>query len=608
MSNSLPCAPGDGLNDRVQNGQQPISELIYSNVQTTYGGTLGNWLNYADANTYNRESAFHHVAVPTYYTGNSQSSEPAEYYVQGYLGTAATTDSTILQDITGYLSDSNNSLNQPFGTTGNALYFAYADKFREVNVTLTTPANGGSYILQYPTAVDAQGNPTTWANLPLISDGTSNGTYSLAQPGRITFDPPSNWVTAEFPASPASVYMGAQYRLYYLRFYTQTQACTQPVASSIRGRDFTGAGTTETGVVPAFDYSADTNHDGYLSDSEYYSANRNPADTARFVYEGRFVGGYAEMRFPMNVTDPGFTAWAIQFHENVLSNTVTNPNGDATGIFMDNSNGLPPTGPGQVVETIGSFDTDYAALVNKIDRALQAQNSSWWILPNTSLAATATGSTLNDALEVIKATQASYDEFMIRATTLPGISFSGLFDNTSMADFLNVIIQVSATGPFDVIDSDAPKSGSPASEDNTAQTSSWQLATLAAYYMVSDSTRTLLDFDGGAQPGSPWVSSQGPPPVYNHFSGAAAFNIGQPTGAATLHGPYTHTDNGINFDSYYYERDFLNGSITTKVLYQPISQEHSSPYSDGALGGDTNTVSLGGSYQILNADGSLVRR
>src|SRR5207253_735175 len=130
-----------------------------------------------------------------------------------------------------------------------ALYFAYPDKFREVNLTLATPPSGGpfNYELEYPTAVDALGNPTSWAKLSTLSDGTSNGISSLAASGRITFDPPSDWVTAEFPASPASPYMGAPAQLYYLRFNALTPATTPPVLSSIRGRDFTGAGAGTSG-------------------------------------------------------------------------------------------------------------------------------------------------------------------------------------------------------------------------------------------------------------------------------------------------------------------------------------------------------------------------
>jgi hypothetical protein len=604
-----PTALADIYNDRTTNGQQPITQLIYSNIQTTYGSLLANWLNYADANSslgYTREGGFYHVAVPWYYIGSSPSSEPVEYFVQAYLGTATTSDSTQMPNQTSTLQGSSLT----YGSATPALYFAYPDKFREVNVTLATPPSGSSfnYELEYPTAVDALGNPTSWAKLTTLSDGTSNGTSSLATSGRITFDPPSDWVTAEFPASPASSYMSAPARLYYLRFNALTPATTPPVISSILGRDYTGAGAGTSGVIPVFDSNADIDHDGYLSDAEYYNPNRNPADTARFAYESRLVGSYGEMRFPMNVTDPGFMAWAIQYHQNLLANPVTNPNHAATGIMMDNSNGQPPAPPGVLVETEGSYDTDYAALLNKIDQAI-APN---WILPNTGVLVGAFGPQLQDATEVIQATQAGYQEKLLRASTEAGVSLRGVFDNTAFASFVNFVVNIvpalnagSSSGPFDVIDSLAPQDGHQ-NRNTEAEKSYWQLATLAAYDIVSDPTRTFLDFDGGGDPGSPWVQSS-PPPVYNHFSGAAAVNLGQPNGPAksTLF-KQTHADNGQTYDSYVYERDYTLGTATAIALFQPISQSESSGHADGVAGGDTNAYLLPpGTYYYLNYDGSV---
>ena len=279
----------------------------------------------------------------------------------------------------------------------------------------------------------------------------------------------------------------------------------------------------------------------------------------------------------------------------------------ATGIMMDNSNGQPPVPPGVLMETEGSYDTDYATLLNKIDQAI-APN---WILPNTGVLAGTFGPQLQDAAEVIQATQAGYQEKLLRASTEFGVSLRGVFDNTSFASFVNFVVNIvpslkagSSAAPFNVIDSLAPQD-SHQNRNTEAEKPYWQLATLAAYDIVSDPTRTFLDFDGGGDPSSPWVQSS-PPPVYNHFSGAAAVNLGQSTGPAksTLF-QQTHIDNGQIYDSYVYERDYTLGSTTAIVLYQPLSQSESPGHADGIVGGDTNSYLLpAGTYHYLNYDGS----
>ena len=221
------------------------------------------------------------------------------------------------------------------------------------------------------------------------------------------------------------------------------------------------------------------------------------------------------------------------------------------------------------------------------------------------------GPQLQDATEVIQATQAGYQEKLLRASTEAGVSLRGVLDNTSFASFVNFVVNIvpalnagTSSAPFDVIDSLAPQD-SHQNRNTEAEKSYWQLATLAAYDMVSDPTRTFLDFDGGGDPSSPWVQSSSPP-VYNHFSGAAAVNLGRPTGAAksTLF-QQTHIDNGQIYDSYVYERDYTLGSTTAIVLYQPLSQSESSGHADGVAGGDTNAYLLpAGTYYYLNSDGS----
>lgn len=149
-----------------------------------------------------------------------------------------------------------------FGGVGQSVVIGYPERFREINVAIQSAAAGGwQESVEYPTQVDAAGNPTTWATLNLLTDTTAG----LNRSGQLLFDPPANW-------KPASINGSA--RLYYVRIRT-TSAGTAPLAADILAEDYTNAGNGNSGVIPAFDYAADTNHDGYLSNAEY--AHARPA-------------------------------------------------------------------------------------------------------------------------------------------------------------------------------------------------------------------------------------------------------------------------------------------------------------------------------------------
>src|SRR5205823_1562647 len=113
--------------------------------------------------------------------------------------------------------------------------------------------------------VDTAGNPTAWTPLHSLSDTTAG----LTRSGQILFDPPAGWKTASVDGSD---------RLFYVRVRTLT-AGSAPIANTILGRDYVGGHGTTSGVIPAFDASADLDHDGYLNDAEY--AHRAPGENAR---------------------------------------------------------------------------------------------------------------------------------------------------------------------------------------------------------------------------------------------------------------------------------------------------------------------------------------
>ncbi len=511
--------------------------LVYTNASNLYLDRLTDWLAYADAHNASRESAFYHVTKATPFGGDSPSSQPVAWFWNVARGQTTWTDLT---------SQARGTTGErlAFGGLGASLVVGYPERFREVNLSLLSPAAlGWSAALEYPTRVDAAGKPTAWAPLRTLTDFT----FRLTVSGQVAFDPPADW-------KPASLNGSAP--LFYVRWRTTT-AGAAPVARAILGRDYVQAHGTSSGVLPAFDAAADVNHDGTLDAFEY--ARRAAGKDARFAYESRaFYGSYGQMRFAANPADPTFRAWAVDYHRRLLAGTPL-----ADGLFADNSDGHAQV-PATVAEPADAYAADYASLLNEMARALAPH----WVLANT-----AGGGTVADA--VAKQTTASYEEFLLRPLA------------HSYRQFEEVAAQVArrlalrSPAPLAVLDS-LPAGGSP-TDPRT------QLATLAYYYLVGDPDRTFLNFFGGYDPASSWAQ---------HWSPAAAFNVGRPSGPWSVFASGADPANAA-LAYRVYGRKYDNAL----VLYKPLSA------SDGRAGGPgdatATTHALGGSYRALRADGSL---
>jgi hypothetical protein len=374
-----------------------------------------------------------------------------------------------------------------------------------------------------------------------------NTTSGLTRSGQILFDPPADW-------KPASI--NGSTRLYYVRFAT-TSGGTAPIARTILGRDYVNAKGTTSGVIPAFDASADLNHDGYLNDAEY--AQRKSGMNARFMYESRiFYGYYGQMRFATNPSNDAFRNWAVDYSVHFLSSLSK-----ATGLFMDNSTGKPSFDPASIRESTTFYGTDYANMLHAINQAIAPR----WVLANT-----AGGSTAADT--VVLQTHAYFEEFAIRAMA------------SNYQQFLDLSAMVArrmamAPAPYAVLDS-LPNGGSPTD-------SRTQLATLAYYYLLSDPVHTFLDVFGGYEPSSPWS---------RHWIPAINYDIGQPLGKWSVFA--TGLDPAHRSLTYHvYGRQFGRAL----VLYKPLS------YASGVSGTlasiTATTHSLGGTYYPLHADGTL---
>ncbi|QDU23361.1 Ig-like domain-containing protein [Urbifossiella limnaea] len=525
----------------VNNASPDTPQLLYSNVSNLYQGLLADWVEYADRVGAPREQAFYHVSQATTFVGTSPSSQPVTWLWSAYQFDGAAT-----KNVTS-ASRGGAGTNLNFGGAGAWTALGSLEKFRELNVTLATlPQAGWGGVWEYVTAVDAAGNPTAWKTLTTLQDGTAG----MKRSGGVTFDPPADWKTAT---------VGGGDRQYYVRFRVTTGTAAQAAQlKTVFGRDYVRAAGTQAGVIPAFDYSADRNGDGYLNDAEY--AARAAGKDARFVYESRlFYPYYGQMRFVTNPSGSAVRKWAAEYHVRLLAN---NPLAD--GVFMDNATGKLPFAGTPVLEATATFSADSGALIAAVNRA---------IAPNWVMANTAGGGNSADA--VTAGAAAAIEEFLIRP-----LSHSW----TEFGDTANLVARrLAADGsPYLVIDS--------RSDGGSATDARTQLATLAYYYLLADADRTFLMFYGGESPSTSWTQ---------HWSEAVRVDVGLPTAAyrefATGRDPLSPT---LTYKVY--ARDYENAL----VLYKPLS--YTQGVGEGTVNAQTATThALGGNYRKVNADGTL---
>jgi hypothetical protein len=393
--------------------------------------------------------------------------------------------------------------------------------------------------------VDASGNPTAWATLAVKTDTTAG----LTQSGQVTFDPPADW-------KPASV--GGSGLLYYVRVRTAAGG-TAPVATTVLADDYVHANGGTSGVIPVFDYAADTDHDGYLNDAEYTTAVA-AGYTARFAYQGRlFAPSYGQMRFATDPSSAAFRAWAVQEEAQYLAGQPL-----ADGLFVDNSSGKAPATAAAVLESVASYAADYGTLLNVIGQRIAPH----WIVANT-----AGGN--SSANPVVQQVQGYYSEFAIRPLAHNWQQFE------TLAAAVATWASLRTPAPLAVLDS-LPTGGSP-TDPRT------QLATLAYYYLLADPTSTFLDFYGGYAPATSWTQ---------HWSQAVTYNVGTPQGGWSLFAAGTDPANST-LTYHVYQRAYSNAL----VLYRPLS------YGGGTTGtladNTATTFALGGTYRALQADGTL---
>ena len=148
-------------------------------------------------------------------------------------------------------------------TTLNAtLTLAQNDPYDQLNFDVITPGVGGSVTLQY-------WNGTSWVTITKV-DGTNN----LANDGRMTFIPPSDWIRAKVMGS-------------YKRFFTRllfTGYTTLPIVKTIKADDW---------LLPDhYCRGWDRNAAGRINIGTEVEYNPNPpaGSSAKFMQQGRVCG------------------------------------------------------------------------------------------------------------------------------------------------------------------------------------------------------------------------------------------------------------------------------------------------------------------------------
>ena len=515
--------------------------VIYSNISNLYGGLLTDWFEYAAAHGADRESAFYHVTQATGFTGASPSSIPVREFWEVLRGAAGGSGS--LTDLT--YAATGRGTGVPFGGVGQALHLGWTDRFREVNFTVQTAAAGWLGSFQYVSEVNPDGSPKAWKTLSLLS----NGTAGFTQSGQLIFDPPADWKPAVMP--------GTGQLLYYVRVVTT--AGTGPTAKTLFGRDYVNSAGGGKGTIPAFDATADTNGDGYLTDAEF--ANRRSGYYARFVHETRlFYPYYGQMRF---VTNPGSVPvrqWAADYHQRLLDQHT-----QADGVFLDNSNGKLPFAGTPVQESVATFTDDMAAAVGAVTRALPGK----WVVSNT------VGS-IAEGDAIAEQSTAVLEEFLLKPTDH---TWSTVLD---MKNLIDRRLAADSPSPYVIIDTH-PGSGD-------IRTERTRQGALAYYYLLADPDKTFLMFFGGFSPSAAWEKV---------FVPAATYDVGKPRGAMTTLATGTDPQNA-KLTYRVYAREYENALVLLKPRSYALGQGTGT--TDQAT---ATTHQLNGKYRQLYSDGSL---
>ncbi len=192
---------------------------------------------------------------------------------------------------------------------GGALYVYHSEKFDRLTFKFSQLAQGGSFTIEYPSAIDSFGQVTEWKSFAIKKDKTENMTKNQT----VNWSVPSDWVRATTHDGSGQTYGGGQYfgstflrdggRLYVAKITWHDENIENrprlkevKLKNSFQTVKLTDAPTaTPEGQtiqrwrkIRGFDKSADLNQDNYLSWNEYKNRSNKNA-TARFRWESRVI-------------------------------------------------------------------------------------------------------------------------------------------------------------------------------------------------------------------------------------------------------------------------------------------------------------------------------
>jgi uncharacterized repeat protein (TIGR01451 family) len=555
---------------------------------------------------------------------------------------------------------------------GGELYLGSYTPEDMVRLTLTSDVSGGySGVWEYCNAVDADGNPISWAALNILED-TTNG---LTQSGYVRWSVPQDWKRC---------IIRNQLGAFYVRFRA-TASGTAPVVSAYNASTGTGgilrrAYVTEITLSdgnyawrwPGWDDANDTNGDGYVDDTEY--ANRtNPNASARMKWQAQAVHGvwdtYSKGLSLRPLMGPGtlqglitvpyreFLKWIVP--QNVM---MASPNGNTVdGVFLDNVTddfGLTSPYLQQMVSLQGGGQIYSDGRIAEYNTDANNQKSLWVRDYRDTIVATRDLLQQYGKFVMVNSWHKSQEAFVEVADYVfiefilgSGIDYVGWVIRQRQFQRWSRIVRRGVVQQFSYSLAQQLTNNTPANETLEMHHRDKMLA-LATFlcFMSRDKEDYLYPWYGswygsGDIASGYWAThtpeywNYATPPTPNTvavYIPAAEYDIGIPTGVVpsgyvppsgdwygetTTNGLYIYqqgidpvlanrTDISESSKKYYiYARDFTSGA---KVMVRPRSlydgRDPSGQLTDRQYSlGDASAVDvpLGGSYRLLQADGTL---
>lgn len=177
--------------------------------------------------------------------------------------------------------------------SNGSLYVYLFEPFNKLNINLSTVAESGQLIVEYPSTLDANGIVSEWESLDIVDD-----TNNLSQSGSVSWMPPSDWKrtatynpTTQEGKSFANKFLANGIAYYVVRLKWKDGSGTAPRLSGLSLKKWLkpiSESNTTNYTIPGWDATNDTNGDGFVDNTEYNNRPNTNA-TARFRYEARAV-------------------------------------------------------------------------------------------------------------------------------------------------------------------------------------------------------------------------------------------------------------------------------------------------------------------------------